>query len=151
MRPLYHVIAAGAGAVPIYYATGSAELAAFFAVSEVGMDVDHLIDHALWSKRPLDYGRFFEKGVTRTWSRIVFILHGYEIIFLWGVFAWWLNSPPAWAVVMGFSVHLLLDEIGNRLPWEPIRIKWPFYFFSYRLINGFKPDKISSLKSDELR
>jgi len=41
---------------------------------------------------------------------------------------------------------LILDEIGNRLPHQPHRIKPLFYFFTYRLGKRFSVSAVSDIQ-----
>ncbi len=143
MRPPYHLLASTAG-IPVYMLTGSIRFAACFCIAEIFMDIDHIIDYIIFSKRPLRVATFLQKENPSTWSHIVFFLHSYEWIFLLIALSVWLKNSILFAVAAGFALHLLLDEIGNRLPSVRTRISIFFYFFTYRFINGFKVKKISN-------
>ncbi|MBI4689203.1 MAG: hypothetical protein HY754_02880 [Nitrospirae bacterium] len=147
MRPIDHVISAGIYVIPYYSLTNSLKYTALFAVAAVAMDIDHAIDYILWNKRPLSIARFFERGSLLKGSYLVFFLHGYEWMLLLYILSWWTNSPEIFAITNGFFMHLMIDEIGNRLPSAPNRINIPFYFFTYRLFRGFRVENMYKTKT----
>ncbi len=146
MRPVHHVAVTAAAGAPVYLVTGSAQLTAIFAAASVLIDLDHLIDFVLWDKRPLDPRRFLKEGVPRTWTKLIYLLHGYEWIALMSLVSWKSANPHLWALTLGWMSHLLIDELGNRLPSKKTRIFPLFYFFTFRLFHGFKRDRIARIK-----
>jgi hypothetical protein len=143
LRPIYHAAAAGVSCIPLYLATHSPELAAGFAVTEIAVDTDHIIDYLMWGDRPLTLKSFFKKGIASTWTHLVFFLHSYEWMLLVVLFAWRARTPLTLGIAMGYVFHMAADEIGNRLPSVHKCIRKPFYFFTYRLLQGFRSDRIS--------
>ncbi|MHB8880757.1 MAG: hypothetical protein ACYC69_04495 [Thermodesulfovibrionales bacterium] len=146
MRPSYHLLSAGIAGYPYYGITGALDSAVCFATAAVMMDIDHVIDYILWNERPLSLRLFFKKGTLLKGSRMVFFLHGYECIALCYLISWWFNSRLFFAVSNGFMMHLVLDEIGNRLPSACVKLNTFFYFFVYRWIKGFRINKISRVR-----
>jgi hypothetical protein len=146
MRPKYHAIATAAAAVPVYALTGSPALTAAFAAPCLLIDVDHLLDFVLWEKRPLDPRRFLKEGVPRTWPRLVYILHGYEWIALLALISWQTRSPFVTALAAGWLAHVLIDDLGNRLPSNPTWLNPLFYFITFRMSVGFRRERISRVK-----
>lgn len=143
MRPVNHVMAAGICAIPYYVLTGSGASAALFAVAAVAIDIDHLVDYILWNKRPLSIAGFFEQGSLLRGRYLVFFLHSYEWMLVLYALSWLTDSPELFAITNGFFMHLLLDELGNRLPSVSTRINAPFYFIIYRIKMGFCIEKMS--------
>jgi hypothetical protein len=129
--------AAGIGTI-IYTTTGSWQLSIASSATEVLIDTDHVIEHIMKSPRPFCLKTFFGKNNTLDWSSVVFPLHSYELLVLLAGLAWFLNSLLLWACFLGMTIHLFLDEVGNRLPTSPIRLASGFYFFTYRLYMGFQ-------------
>ncbi len=148
MRPVVHV---GVGVV------GGALLATLFHSSACGLafggttvltDLDHAVDYVLFSPPPRTLANFFKRGHCRTWSRLVYALHSYELFLLGACLGFWLDNPVVTAGLLGYGIHLILDEGGNRLPFRPIRIPPLFYFFLFRLCKGFRPEKICWLRTE---
>ena len=142
MRPVHHVVAAGAG-VPIYFMTGSVTFAAIFCIAEIFMDVDHVIDYIFFGKRPLSVAMFFKEGNPLEWSCLVFFMHSYEWMVLLAVFSGLLKNSMLAAVTAGLLFHLILDEFGNRIFLRSTRLNRFFYFFTFRLLSGFDIKKMA--------
>ncbi len=143
MRPSSHVVAAAGLGVPLYLAGGGPVLAAAASAAMVLIDLDHLVDFLIWGGRPLSLQEFLRPGNTGDWPRVVFVLHAYEWLILLAAAAVGWRSPLLWAVFTGAAGHLVLDEIGNRLPHQPHRIRPLFYFFTYRLWRRFSVAAVS--------
>lgn len=143
MRPVNHVMAAGICAIPYYVLTGSGTSAALFAVAAVAIDIDHLVDYILWNRRPLSIAGFFERGSLLKGKYLIFFLHSYEWMLVLYILSWLIGSPELFAVTNGFFMHLLFDELSNRLPPVSARINAPFYFIIYRIMMGFRIEKMS--------
>ena len=133
------IAAAGLGA-GVYQATGSLESAIAAGAAEAFMDIDHVIEHVLTSHRPFCLKTFLARYNTLDWPRMVFLLHSYECILLLGALAWYLSWRWLWAAALGVAIHVIMDEIGNRLPSAPARMAPWFYFFSFRLRHGFRTE-----------
>ncbi len=130
MRPVWHIVSsAGLGAC-VYQSTGNWSLAMASAASGVFMDIDHAFEHVVRSDRPFCLKTFWGKHNTFSWPRVIFIFHSYELILLLVILSWFLNLPVLWAIVLGMFVHILLDEIGNRLPSSVGVWRRGFIFFS---------------------
>lgn len=146
MRPAQHIALTAVASAPVYLATRSPQITAVFAAAGVLIDLDHLMDFVLWDKRPLDPKRFLKEGVPRTWPKLIYLLHGYEWIAMLAIISWKLANPYLWAITIGWIFHLSIDEIGNRMPANRTRIFPMFYFFTFRLLHGFKRDRIAFIK-----
>ncbi|MBF0457114.1 MAG: hypothetical protein HQK99_04380 [Nitrospirae bacterium] len=142
MRPVFHIIAAISGSVPVYIATKSLDCALIYGSTVVFIDIDHLLDYVLWNKRPINLKGFLKMGNAGNWSRVLFIMHGYEWLLILIVLDLSFQNIFVYAMTAGYFVHILMDETGNRLPSCRARIKPLFYLLSYRAAMGFKIDKI---------
>jgi hypothetical protein len=146
LRPAVHVgVGVGGGAL-LAVLSHSPACGLVFAGTTVLMDLDHAVDYVLFGSPPRTVANFFKRGHCRTWSRLVFALHSYELFLLAACLGFWLDNPVVTAGLLGYAIHLLMDEGGNRLPDRLIRIHPLFYFLFFRLWHGFRPEKISWLR-----
>ena len=146
MRPISHVIATSAG-IPIYLYSHSIKLALCFGIAEIMIDLDHVIDFFFFSKRPLNFMTFFDEGNVTQQSYIIVFLHSYEVVYPLIFLAYLFNNSLLLAIGGGFAFHLMLDEIGNRLIPRSLRLNVLFYFFTYRLLCGFKRERMSKCRN----
>ena len=146
MKPSAHAAAGivlGAGALVV---SRDAVVACAAAAAHVLLDVDHAVEHLLQSPLPFSVSTFLATENALTWKRLVFFLHGYEWVLLLWAACWLAPQPVLIAIAAGASSHLLLDEIGNRRPWAPVDLAPPFYFFFYRLVQGFLRSRLTRLR-----
>ncbi len=141
MRPESHIVAS-LGGIPAYFLTGSMEFALWFSFAEVAIDIDHVIDYVVINKNPFKLSAFLKQGAITQGKYIVLFLHSYEFIAILAFLAFQFKRVSLSGVSAGMAFHLLLDEIGNRLPSVRHRIKAPFYFFTYRLWRRFEVNDI---------
>ena len=146
MKPENHIAASLAG-IPVYFLTGSMEFALWFSFAEVATDIDHVIDYVIINKNSFNPSAFLKQGTFAQEKYIVFLLHSYEFIAILAFLAFRFKCISLLGASTGMAFHLLLDEIGNRLPSASHRIKAPFYFFTYRLWHRFKVKCTTSAKS----
>jgi hypothetical protein len=52
-------------------------------------------------------------------------------------------------IFFGVGLHLLLDQIGNRYLLKHLTPHPLFYFLSFRLLHGFKKEKLRTDKVPE--
>lgn len=148
MRPLPHLIATvglGAGA---FAASRDVPFSVQVALSQVLVDLDHLLDHLLQSPRPLSPSTFLDRHNALTWPRMYFFLHSYELLALLWAAAGWTGFPALRALALGASIHLLLDEVGNRRPGLPVDLSRFFYFLLYRWSRNFRTDRMTRLRKN---
>lgn len=148
MRPAVHVGVGVVGGALLAGLSRSPACGLVFAAATVLIDLDHAVDYLLFSTTPLTVSNFFKGGHCRTWSRLVFALHSHELFLLAACLGLWLDNSMVLAALLGYGTHLLMDEGGNRLPSRPFRIHPLFYFFLFRLWNGFRPEKILRLRPE---
>ena len=136
MSPWGHLAAALPLAGGLYLASGSALVATAAGASSVLVDVDHVADY-LW----LTKGCFRIKGFFRDYrkhrtTKLVLVLHSWELAFLALISAWLWPAPAwLWFAVGGWIFHLVCDQIFNR-------VGFPFYFLSYRFLKGFERSRL---------
>jgi len=146
MRPAYHALAGIGLGVPLLVISGSWQVAGCFSLATTLMDVDHAVDYAFWGKHPLSLKNFLKKDTTLNSPHMVFIFHGYEWVIIMFALAAMFDHPFIVAVAAGITLHLLMDEVGNRLP-NTLTILHPlFYFFSFRLKHRFRASSIYQVR-----
>ena len=150
MRPEMHMLSAvGLGAV-VWHQTGVVSWTLAIASGAFLLDLDHMVDYLVHKKgRQISIQEFLMPGQPSTWQRMVFFMHGYEWIVGLGWLAWNYHLPILSWMVCGAGIHLLMDEVGNRLPGNRHRISPFFYFFCFRLNKGFQTKKISCWVNEE--
>lgn len=157
MRPRAHLLSAlalGSGA----WLLGAPPMAVLAgAGAAVLPDVDHLLEYAIYirqtRKKPVAEefwtGIYFEKKGT-----LYVVLHAYEyavllaLIALFTIFTHCYFAPHLALLAIGYSIHLLLDRIGNHCVRSA-------YFITFRrhvrwridLICPVKPDQDKEMKS----
>jgi hypothetical protein len=148
LRPAVHISVGVAGGALFTVLAHSPACGLVFAASSVLIDLDHAVDHILFSTTPPTLTNFFKRGHCRTLRRLVFALHSYELLLIATFFGLWLDNPLVMATLLGYGIHLLMDEGGNRLPYRRIRIHPLFYFLLFRLWHGFRPEKFSWIRGE---
>ncbi len=113
-----------------------------FAVG-VFIDLDHFHDYFMYSRfRAVSLKQFFDVCHNMKLSKIYLVFHSYEIIlllFLAGFLTGW--NDLTIGMTTGFILHLVLDELTNKKKYA---CKPLFYFFTYRLIKGFRKELLAS-------
>ena len=138
MRPPSHIIVGTGLSVIVYGWTRDPGAALAAGAVHVLMDVDHVFDHLLSSDRPFSPAAFFDWSNSIDWRRIFFFFHAYEWLGGLMLAALVTGYPWLWAMTLGVGTHLLMDEIGNRLPIRPAWIPVGFYFITYRAAMRFE-------------
>ncbi len=123
MGPIPHLVSAAAAGTVLFAATRD-PLAAFAgAAAAVAPDADHFAEYFAYIKgrrKKWDRSEFWSGQYFRTKGTIYILLHGYEYIILLASAAILLCFlyPPSVVYVLpflaGYTVHLLLDFIGNK-------------------------------------
>ena len=146
MRPLAHLVAAPAVGAAVFAWTGNGVAAGAAAALEVLLDLDHGLDFLLFSSRPYRWKDLFRYGASGEWGRVMFLGHGFEWLLPLGIVAGWTASPIWGGVFFGVLVHLLMDGLGNRKVPGHRRIHGLFYFITYRLHQGFRVERMSTVE-----
>ena len=132
MRPVEHVAASIVTSGIFYGATGSLPGTISCLISGILIDVDHHLDLWLHEKKFLwkikDVYHFCDEDRA---GKLHLIFHSYELLALfWLILTVLRLGNFWWGIAIGATVHLILDQIFNRL-------KPGTYFLSYRWQNGF--------------
>ena len=143
MKPAAHIVTSGALGLTLYAIKGdiAPALSCFFAGWLI--DLDHVFDYVknLGLRRGLMLilnahdtfpGERFEEGV-RDLIHIYLFLHSWELIIgFCALYLFYHIDPIITGVFLGFTLHLALDQLANR-------VKGPLvYFLTYRLFHRFK-------------
>lgn len=134
MKPKVHLISSVLLSLIIYYFFRS--IAAGFATFSAGVfiDLDHLVD--FWLSRPLKpwgiKAFLFPQDYMRKNQKVYAPLHSYELILIIWFTSWYTDwNLILLGIALGFTLHLILDDIGNEL-------KTLSYFLIYRLYSKFR-------------
>ena len=130
----------------LYMIFKSWSMAVSCLISGIFIDLDHIIDVAREHGWPIKVKQFFQVCRQGRFHKIVLLLHGWELLLLWGI-ASWLTGWNPWltGAFVGFSTHLILDAFYNSTN-----------IFTYSLIwrwkKGFHFDTIfPNLKNNKYR
>jgi hypothetical protein len=138
MRLREHVIASTVVAGGLYAMNRSLPMAAGVFVGGVLVDMDHFIDY--WREQGMRFDPHHFMDVCNHYQlrQIYLILHSYELLLPFGIFAVLLHSAFFWGALAGYVVHMLMDQTGNGAgPWS--------YFFIYRWKKGFYHNRIVTI------
>ena len=141
MGPMKHLASAAAATAISYIFTRDITFAAVCGASCVLPDLDHLLEYVVykkgkWNEEEFWSGRYFEEKGT-----IYVMFHSFELAFLLGLLCvgniLWKHPMLnyAWAITIGYYIHLTLDIIGNDC------VKWG-YSTIFRWKQQWKLDKI---------
>lgn len=135
MSPIIHVSASLAGGALLGMVTGSWSAAGWSLVGGVLVDLDHVPEYFLASRRRSvpDFFAFWKHFAE---ERLYIVLHNVEFVLLLS-----LAALLGWVPVLtgglafGLAHHLLLDYWGNE-------VRWSGYFFLARLWRGFSSKQV---------
>jgi len=139
MRVSTHIYTSAAVATALYAYSHSIGEAAICFASGILIDLDHAIDFHLFSGEKFSVANFFSWYHEGRWQKILLIFHSYELFGFVYAAACYLHSELLRAVLWGTSVHLLLDQIGNKKTYQ--LSPW-FYFMGYRIAARFRREKL---------
>ena len=132
MRPTHHVlISGGVTLVFALWVKSTWALAACF-LSGIFIDLDHHFDYYLARKKiPLNFKKLVDFCHDDHESKLHLFLHSYELLLLFWLSIIYFSLGAVWVgVAVGFTVHILCDEIAN--PLGPLS-----YFLTYRIKHNF--------------
>lgn len=138
-----HVAAGATGAGAILAATGDPGPAVAFAAAAILIDLDHAVEYLARNDWRFRWREFLRPGLPASWPRIVFALHSHELLAVLAGVALLTRIPAVAGLALGFGVHLLLDEIGNRRPTRGHAIHPLFYFIVFRASRGFRTTRLT--------
>lgn len=124
-------------AVGLYFRSLICGAASFFA--GVLMDIDHVFDGFLNYGPNLSLVKLYKycEEVRFKWLTLVF--HSYEVIILFWILIFAFSLGKIWvAIAIGATQHLIFDQITNASIYN---INSNIYFFTIRLLNGFKRER----------
>lgn len=131
---LSHILVSFLCMVIVYLIFDSIKLALTCLLVGIFIDLDHLIDYFIYFGLKFNLADFL-KGLYLKSGKIYLFLHSWELIvplWIWGIY--FKQETLAWAITIGFITHLLIDEYNRK---EPL-----MYFLTFRVLNGFKLEKI---------
>ncbi len=139
MKTSAHILTSSVLSAGLYAYSHSLPEAASCFVSGVLIDLDHVLDHRLFSGEKFTITNFFSWHNDARWRKLSLVFHSYELyVILCGV-AFFVDSALLRGLLWGAGLHLLLDQLANgrmyRLsPW--------FYFLGFRIAAGFRREKM---------
>lgn len=140
MRITQHTIASTVVGGGVYAATRSWEMAAGAFIMGVFIDVDHIIDY--WREHPLktDLAHFFMICENYKLNKALLIMHSLEFLPVMAALAYFTRSPWITGFLIGWSIHMMLDHIGNKTNgWT--------YFLTHRILASFDIHKVFETRS----
>ena len=136
MLPRGHVIASGIVGLCVWAYFKSIGCAAVSFASGVLLDADHLIDYYASHGFTFKFKDIYAVCRDVKLKRLFLVLHSYELLTLFWIAIFAFGLSNIWkALAIGWTQHILLDQFTN--PINP-----PGYFITYRLIQGFKKERI---------
>lgn len=101
-------------------------------LSGIFIDLDHWIDYFIVYKFSFKLKKFFISYQCVDSGKVYVFLHSWELVFLILIAGFFTGLTKfAAAVVLGMSLHLLVDQVLN-FKKEPF-----FYFLTYRFMKNF--------------
>ncbi len=137
MLPLRHVLASGSisALVWVYFKSFGCAAASFAA--GVLIDLDHLIDYCASHGFTWKAQAIYDACRRINLKKLYVVLHSYELIILLWIAIYVFSMSIIWkAVAIGLTQHIIFDQLTN-----PINTFG--YFFTYRIIKGFKKELIT--------
>lgn len=141
MRVQYHtalstIVSAGLFA---FFRSWPLTVASF--LTGVLVDIDHVIDYVFRHGVQFNVKRFFRTSYERQYVHAVLIFHGWEWLGVLGFLAI-LSNADLWVIglLVGYSHHLVLDQIGNRPHALGYSVMW-------RIRHGFLFDAVFPLRN----
>jgi hypothetical protein len=143
MRPSGHIIASFTAGAALWFFTKSIYAGLLCFASGVLVDIDHIAEYIIhhgWRGVTIKnmYRACENTGKHEghlKFGRLYVVLHAVEIALLLWAITVYTGNIYLLAVTLGYSLHLILDYIGNSI--------YPFsYFILWRAIKGFRTDKV---------
>lgn len=123
----------------VYYYFSRDILSTSLAVEcSVIVDVDHFLDYFITQKRLASIRVMVAAFKTfKVIPKNYYLLHSWELVFLFAAYVFVYPNPYVFAVFTGYTFHMLLDQIYNRLFLGEYNVGGLFYFFFYRMRLNF--------------
>lgn len=138
MSPVKHIISGIILGTGSYIVTKNITLAGASALSAFMCDVDHFLEYGLYClkyKVKPTVKEFFSGNYFETKDKIVIAFHGYEYLLIMLIIAAITRSSIAIGIVLGYTLHMVLDTIGNDCTFLG-------YCISYRIKVHFELNRI---------
>ncbi len=116
MSPDKHIISGMILGTGAYIVTKDITLAGASALSAFMCDVDHLLEYGAYClqyKVKPSIKEFFSGSYFETKDKIVIAFHGYEYLLIMLIIAVITRRSIAIGIVLGYTLHMILDTIGN--------------------------------------
>ncbi|MFH1784557.1 MAG: hypothetical protein ABH868_06670 [bacterium] len=135
MKPSRHVIVSlGVGAVLSLW-LNNMYLWVICLLSGVLVDVDHILEYMMeYGWRDFTFWKCYKTSESRKFKKMHLVLHSSELFLLLWFFVVYTRNIYLLAATLGYSFHLGLDAIGNRIGVRSYSLLW-------RAINRFSADK----------
>ena len=132
MKPLNHVIASAFAGAALLFFTKSVYAGLLCFVSGVVVDIDHAIEYVIhygWKTLTLrNVYRASESTCKRdnetAFKKLHLVFHAYEIAVLFWIAVICTRNIYLTAIALGYSLHLLLDCVGNPTYLSTYSIFW---------------------------
>ena len=136
MKLRSHVIASIIFSTLFFMVFKSWKIAAVSFLSGVLIDIDHVFDYFWEFRKRLIVKEFFDLNYQGKTFFLMIVFHSWELLALLSICAFLMSwNPWAVGVTIGFTQHIVLDQIFNKS-------KRLAYFFLWRLKNGFRIKKM---------
>ena len=137
MTPANHVIASAATGAVFAALTQSLEGTLACFLSGILIDIDHHFDLWIYKKKLLFHIKhIYDFCDKEKEGKIYLIFHSYELLAVLWMCIIFFHLNWIWrGIAVGFSVHLLLDQVGNA-------VKPGTYFLWYRIKNHFRKESV---------
>ncbi len=135
MMPRLHMAASAILAILIFGITNSLSSAALCFAMGSFIDIDHIFDYYLYSRRiSLDVSEI--SGFYLHFKKIIVILHSYELLIPLAIIGFTYHAQTLLlGAVTGFIGHIFMDTLAYEMRPRS-------YFFLYRVMNGFRLERL---------
>ncbi len=143
MKPSRHVIASAFAGGLLAFFTKSVYAGILCLASGVLVDFDHVIEYIIHHRwKNLSLGNIYHvseqtnyRNSAEGFKKLYLLFHSAEIAILLLIAAVYTKNIYILAIATGYSLHIILDCIGN--PMQNIA-----YFILWRATKGFETDKL---------
>lgn len=142
MRPLKHLIYSATAASVLLLETKSTKVAAGCLATGIFVDLDHLIEYYKYCEGDWKWNEFLTGCYFDDKGTVKVIFHSWEMAAVM-----WCSilvkgkakadrQSPLYGIAVGYTLHLILDQIGNNLSGLG-------YFELYRWLVDWKQNKLA--------
>jgi CDP-diglyceride synthetase len=141
MRVQYHTALSTVVSVALFGLFKSWPLTIASFLTGVLIDIDHVIDYLFLHGPRFNIQQFFRSSYQRQYVHAVLIFHGWEWLGLLAILVAVSDANPWFTgLLVGYTHHLTLDQIGNRPdPWG--------YSIVWRMRHGFLFNLVFPIKN----